>query len=68
MNEYHISCFFRNELIKERDSTLQDKNKLKDIIKKHESDFLQINGRPLQKDDREFYKDDFEKYKVRFFQ
>ena len=56
----------RNELLIEKDQALQEKAKLKDIIKRHESDFMQINGRALQKEDREFYKDDYEKYKVTF--
>ena len=50
--------------MKEKDLALQEKVKLKEIIKKFDSDFFQINGRTLQKDDREFYKDEFEKYKV----
>ncbi len=54
----------RIELVKEKDLALQEKNKLKEIIKKYENDFLLKNGRALQKDDREYYKDDFEKYKV----
>ena len=54
----------RIELVKEKDLALQEKNKLKEIIKKYENDFLIKNGRALQKDDREYYKDDFEKYKV----
>lgn len=47
--------------------SIQEKNRLKEIIKKHENDFMQINGRALQKDDREYYKDDFEKYKVCYY-
>jgi len=43
---------------------LQEKLKLKDLIKKYESEFVKINGRTLSKEDREFHKEDFEKYKV----
>ncbi len=43
---------------------MQEKLKLKDLIKKYESEFVKINGRTLSKEDREFHKEDFEKYKV----
>jgi hypothetical protein len=46
---------------------LQEKTKLKEIIKKCESEFIKSNGRPLTKEDREFHKEDFEKYKVCFY-
>jgi hypothetical protein len=34
------------------------------VIKKHEADFIQVNGRTLMRDDRDFYKEDYDKYKV----
>ena len=58
-------CFFlRSELIKERDQSLLDKTKLKEVIKKYEVEFTKQSGRPLSKEDREFHKEDFERYKV----
>lgn len=43
---------------------LLEKSKLKDTIKKYESEFTKATGRALSKEDREYHKDDFEKYKV----
>jgi len=51
-------------LNKEKDSCLHEKTKLKDHIKKYETEFMKSTGRPLAKEDREFHKDDFERYKV----
>jgi hypothetical protein len=59
-----ILLFKRAELTKEKEASLQEKLKLKDLIKKYESEFVKINGRTLSKEDREFHKEDFEKYKV----
>jgi hypothetical protein len=56
--------FLRGELIKERDQSLLDKTKLKEVIKKYEMEFTKQSGRPLSKEDREFHKEDFERYKV----
>lgn len=55
------------ELNKEKEISLLEKSKLKDMIKKYESDFTKATGRPLSKEDREFHKEDFEKYKVSWF-
>lgn len=52
------------ELNKEKDSCLHEKTKLKDHIKKYETEFIKSTGRPLAKEDREFHKDDFERYKI----
>lgn len=51
------------ELNKEKDMALLEKSKLKDTIKKYESEFTKATGRALSKEDREYHKDDFEKYK-----
>ena len=51
-------------MIKERDQSLLDKTKLKEVIKKYEMEFTKQSGRPLSKEDREFHKEDFERYKV----
>lgn len=50
--------------MKERDQSLLEKTKLKDIIKKYEAEFVKQTGRQLTKEDREFHKDEFERYKV----
>lgn len=52
------------ELNKEKEMALLEKSKLKDTIKKYESEFTKATGRALSKEDREYHKDDFEKYKV----
>jgi hypothetical protein len=57
--------FFRTELLKEREYSLSEKTKLKEIIKKYEIEFTKQNGRALVKEDREFHKDEFERYKVK---
>ncbi len=49
---------------KEKEQSMLEKGKLKDVIKKIESDFMRTNGRQLTKDDREYHKEEFEKYKV----
>ena len=54
----------RSELNKEKEMSLQEKTKLKDTIKKYESEFSKTNGRSLNKEDREYHKEDFERYKV----
>ncbi len=59
-----VNFLLRSELIKERDQSLLEKTKLKEIIKKYEIEFIKQSGRPLSKEDREFHKDDFERYKV----
>ena len=41
-----------------------EKTKLKDLIKKHEIEFVKSTGRMLTKEDREFHKEDFEQYKI----
>jgi hypothetical protein len=41
-----------------------EKTKLKDLIKKYETDFIKTTGRQLSKEDREYHKEDFERYKV----
>lgn len=53
-----------SELLKERDASVIEKIKLKDIIKKYEIEFTKINGRQLNKEDREYHKEEFERYKV----
>ena len=59
-----VICQKRIELNKEKDSCLHEKTKLKDHIKKYESEFMKQTGRPLAKEDREYHKEDFERYKV----
>ena len=54
----------RNELLREKDQSLLEKAKLKELIKKYEYEFIKSTGRKLTKDDREYHKDDFEKYKI----
>ena len=49
---------------KEKELSMLEKTKLKDLIKKYEIDFSKTNGRSLNKEDREFHKEDFERYKV----
>jgi hypothetical protein len=56
---------FSSELLREKDALLYEKAKLKDIIKKCESDFIHAHGKQSAKDDRSSYKEEFEKYKVR---
>jgi hypothetical protein len=51
-------------LNKEKEIALHEKAKLKETIKKYESEFAKANNRSLNKEDREFHKEDFEKYKV----
>jgi hypothetical protein len=51
-------------LNKEKESSLLEKGKLKDVIKKYENDFNKATGRNLSKEDRDYHKEDFEKYKV----
>ena len=55
---------FRPDLMKEREVSLLEKSKLKDLIKKYEIEFTKQTGRALTKEDREFHKDEFERYKV----
>ena len=55
---------FRPDLMKEREVSLLEKSKLKDLIKKYEIEFTKQTGRSLTKEDREFHKDEFERYKV----
>ena len=62
------SYFFnRAELNKEKEVSLHEKARLKETIKKYESEFNKANNRSLNKEDREFHKEDFERYKVSFF-
>ena len=57
---------------KEKDLTIQEKMRLKDVIKKFEMDSNgtnknTVNGskhRQISRDDRESHKEDFERYKV----
>ena len=41
-----------------------EKARLKELIKKYESEFFKATGRALSKEDREYHKEDFEKYKI----
>jgi hypothetical protein len=50
--------------LRERDQSLLEKARLKELIKKLESDFLKAMSRTLSKEDREYHKEDFEKYKI----
>lgn len=58
--------FKRAELNKEKEISLHEKARLKETIKKYESDFNKANNRSLNKEDREFHREDFERYKVSF--
>ena len=57
----------RVELNKERELTMLEKTKLKEMIKRYEAEFFKFNNRQLSKEDREYHKEDFERYKVSFF-
>ena len=59
-----MRVYFRAELNKEKEISLLEKTKLKDMIKKYETDFIKATGRQLSKEDREYHKEDFERYKV----
>ena len=59
-----MRVYFRAELNKEKEISLVEKTKLKDLIKKYETDFIKATGRQLSKEDREYHKEDFERYKV----
>jgi hypothetical protein len=61
---YSVRIYFRAELNKEKEISLLEKTKLKDLIKKYETDFIKATGRQLTKEDREYHKEDFERYKV----
>ena len=65
--KFYSSKNTRVELNKEKEMSLQEKARLKETIKKFESDFNKANNRSLNKEDREFHKEDFERYKVRVF-
>ncbi len=51
-------------MLREKDQSLLEKAKLKDLIKKYEVEFVKTTGRQLSKEDREYHKEDFEKYKI----
>lgn len=63
-NFFNLHSFSIIELNKEKDISLIEKAKLKDVIKKYEIEFSKINNRSLNKEDREFHKEDFERYKI----
>jgi len=65
MQSVYKPIFFRLELSKEKEACMHEKTKLKDQIKKYETEFAKQMGRPLTKEDREYHKEDFERYKVR---
>jgi hypothetical protein len=54
-------------LLKEKELSLQEKNRLKDVIKKIEADFYKVKGRIITKEDKEYHREEAEKYKVQLF-
>lgn len=63
-NFINLHSFSLSELVKEREISIIEKTKLKDLIKKYEIEFAKQTGRALSKEDREYHKDEFERYKV----